>query len=380
MKKGNKFRIYPTAEQKEQIKINFGCCRFVYNFSLAQQRKEEKLWYLTEELYQSGMLSQNNYKGKFFNKKDAINAIPELKKNYPWLKQADSIALQAAVENLAFAYDAYYDKTKNNGKPVFKSKLNPVQSYTTKMVNNNIEIDENYIKLPKLGKVRFAKSKNLKGKIKRATISQSSSGKYFVSVLEEVDILPMQKTGSEIGIDVGIVWFATLSTGVQYKNPKSFQSLENKLGKEQRKLARKVKNSSNWNKQKIKIALIHEEIVNKRKDYLQKLSTEIVKNHDLIGMEDLKVQKMQKEKKLSKVISDASWAEFRTMIEYKSEWYGKKLVLVSPEYTSQKCNACGHIEKDNRKSQSKFVCISCNHEENADINAAKNIEELAKCA
>ncbi len=375
VKKAYKFRLYPTKEQADLINKTIGCSRFVANFALAEQKKEEDIWATTNELVQQGFLPENNYKVKFFDKVQSIKDIAQLKKHYTWLKEVDSIALQASVENVADAYSRYYKK--QNDKPKFKSKKNPVQSYTTKLVNGNIKIIDRYIQLPKLGMVRFANSQEVNGNIKRVTVRRNPSGKYFVSILAETKVTPFSKTGSSIGIDVGLAKFATLSNGVQYDNPKFFQKLEKKLANAQRILSRRKIGSSNWNKQRIKIARIHEKIVNSRTDYLQKISTDIVKNHDIIGMEDLKVSKMQQNKELAKGISEISWYQFRTMISYKCEWYGKKLVLVNPSHTSQRCNCCGHTEKSNRISQSKFVCKSCGHTENADINASKNILELA---
>ena len=375
IKKAYKFRLYPNKEQQELIEKTIGCCRFVANFAIAQQKKEEDIWVRTNELVQLGFLSTNNYKTKFFNKMQSIKDIAQLKKNYTWLKEVDSIALQASVENVADAYSRYYKK--QNDKPKFKSKKNPVQSYTTKCTNGNIKILDRHIQLPKLGMVRFANSQEVKGIIKRATLRRNPSGKYFITILVETELKQFNKTGLSVGIDVGLAKFATLSNGVQYDNPKFFQKLEKKLAKEQRILSRRRIGSSNWNKQRIKVAKIHEKISNAREDYLHKISTDIVKNHDIIGMEDLKVGKMQQNKDLAKGISEVSWYQFRTMIAYKCEWHNKKLVLVNPNYTSQRCNSCGYIEKDNRVSQSKFVCKSCGHTDNADVNASKNIKELA---
>lgn len=375
IKKAFKFRLYPNKGQSELVNKTIGCCRFVANFAISQQKKEEHYWDITNELVQQGFLAENNYRTKFFNKVQSVKDIVQLKNYYTWLKEVDSIALQASVENVADAYSRYYKKQSD--KPKFKSKKNPVQAYTTKNTNENIKILDRHIQLPKLGLVRFANSRDIHGTIKRATISRTSSGKYFVSLLVETEVNELPKTGSEVGIDVGLAKFATLSNGVQYNNPKFFQSLEKKLAKEQRILSRRKKGGSNWNKQRIKVARIHEKIANCRTDYLQKISTEIVKNHDIIGMEDLKVKKMQQAKDLAKGISEVSWYQFRTMISYKAEWYGKKLVLVNPSHTSQRCNHCGHTEKNNRVSQSKFVCKACGHIDNADINASKNIELLA---
>lgn len=375
IKKAYKFRLYPTKEQVELIEKTIGCSRFVANFVLAQQKKQEEYWNITNELVQQGFLKQNNYKTQYFNKVQSIKDIAQLKKNYAWLKEVDTIALQSSVENVADAYSRYYKKQSD--KPRFKSKKNPIQSYTTKSTNGNIKVNNRHIQIPKLGLVRFANSREVTGNIKRATIRKSSSGKYFISLLVETEIQSLPKTGSVIGIDVGLAKFATLSNELQYDHPKFFQKLEKKLVDAQHILSRCKIDSSNWNKQRIKVARIHEKIANCRYDYLQKLSTEIIKNHDIIGMEDLKVKNMQQDKDLAKGISEVSWYQFRTMIEYKANWYGKELRLVNPKYTSQRCNKCGHTDKKNRISQSQFVCQSCGHMDNADVNASKNIKELA---
>ncbi|MGM9986227.1 MAG: RNA-guided endonuclease TnpB family protein, partial [Bacillaceae bacterium] len=249
--------------------------------------------------------------------------------------------------------------------------------YTTKYTNGNIAVLDRHIKLPKLGLVRFAKSKEVDGTIKRATIRRTPSGKYYIAVLVETEVQPLPKTGSSIGIDLGLTHFATLSNGTQYENPTFFQKLEAKLAKAQRVLARRTEGGANWNKQRRKVARIHESILNARTEYLQRLSTTIIKNHDVIGIEDLKVTDMLKKRHLSKAISEVSWAEFRRMLLYKAQWYGKKVVLVNPSHTSQRCHACGHTEKANRVSQARFVCQSCGHTDNADVNASKNIEALA---
>ena len=256
--KGYKFRLYPNKMQSELINKTIGCSRFVANFVMAQQKREEDVWKTVNELVQNGMLPENTYKSSFFKKNDVIKDIPLLKKHYEWLKEVDSIALQASVENVGDAYKRYYDKIAQ--KPKFKSKKNPVQSYTTKMVNGNIEVLDKHIKLPKLGLVRYANSKKVDGKMKKATIRRSPSGKYYISLLVETTVEELPKTNSAVGIDMGLKYFATISNGEVYDNPKFFRSLEEKLAKAQRILSRRTESSSNWYKQKMKVARIHEKI------------------------------------------------------------------------------------------------------------------------
>ncbi|USK71141.1 IS200/IS605 family element RNA-guided endonuclease TnpB [Peribacillus asahii] len=383
--KAFKFRLYPNQKQMELIHKTIGCSRFVFNLFLGKQKEKDAYWSITEEMKQNGQLSSNNWKGDYLNKYETIKELPELKRQYSFLKEVDSIALQKSIENLADAYSRYYKK--QNKLPRFKSKKNPVQSYVTKHTNGNIAVIDDQIKLPKLGLVRFAKSREVHGRILSATIRRNPSGKYFVSLTTEVEGTELPKTNSAVGIDVGLKDFAILSDGTIYSNPKFFRSLEEKLVKAQRILSRRqeralqqkkpLNEAKNYQKQRKKVARIHEKIVNARTDYLQKISTEIIKNHDVIGIEDLKVANMRKNHHLAKAISEASWSQFRTMLEYKAEWYGKTIIAVNPTRTSQRCHACGHTEKANRPSQAEFVCQKCGHTDNADVNASKNIKELA---
>ncbi|MDB1724064.1 IS200/IS605 family element RNA-guided endonuclease TnpB, partial [Enterococcus avium] len=310
--------------------------------------------------------------------------LPQMKKNEAtsWLKEVDSIALQSSIKNLSDSFSRFFKKQTN--RPRFKSKKNPVQSYTTKNVNNNIMITDRFVTLPKLGIIKFAKSRELKGRILNATIRKNPSGKFFVSILCEEEVPELPETSLEIGIDLGITDFAILSNGQKIDNNRFTSKMEKTLKREQRKLSRRALNAKkagkelfeakNYQKQKQKVARLHEKVINQRTDFLNKLSTEIVKNHDIICIEDLNTKGMSKNHKLAKSISDVSWSSFVTKLQYKAEWYGREIIKVDKWFpSSQLCSECGH--KDSKKSLNirEWSCPVCHSHHDRDINASKNI-------
>lgn len=362
--KAYKFRIYPNKEQEILIAKTIGCSRFVFNHFLG-------MW--NDTYKETG-------KGLTYNVCSA--QLPQLKIELEWLKEVDSTAIQSALKNLADAYKRFFKK--QNDKPRFKSKKNNVQSYTTKHTNGNIAIVDNKIKLPKLGFVKFAKSREIDGRIMNATVRRNSSGKYFVSILTEVEIQPLEKADSAIGIDLGITDFAILSDGHKIDNNKFTSKMEKKLKREQRKLSKRAliaKNkgihlldAKNYQKQKRKVARLHERVINQRDDFLNKLSTEIIKNHDIICIEDLNTKGMLRNHKLAKSISDVSWSAFVSKLEYKATWYGKTIVKVSRWFpSSQICSDCGHHDGKKSLEIRDWTCPICHANHDRDINASKNI-------
>ena len=355
MQKGIKFRAYPNAEQKNLIDRTFGCCRLIYNKGLDMRKTA----------FVDG--AQIGY-----TQTSAMLTDLKKLKNMAFLKDVDSIALQQSLRDLDRAYKNFF--SKRSGYPRFKSKHDHFQSYRTINQGDNIRIVGKYLKLPKLGYLKIKQSMNV-SHINNVTIERTPTGKYFIVLNVEFTPEIRPNDGCIIGIDVGIKDFYTDSNGNTVDNPKFLEKTTKKLIREQRKLSRKQKDSNNRNKQRLRVARVHERITNQRNDFLQKQSTILIRENQTVCVEDLNIKGMVRNHKLARSISSASWSKFYEMLEYKASWYGCEIIKVPTFYpSSQTCNVCGYKNPIIKNLSIRYwECPQCHTKHDRDTNAAINI-------
>ena len=359
------YELILNGEQVRKLKQFCGCCRFVFNRGL----EEVKKYY--------------NTTGHFLNYVQLAEFLPKWKQDAEWLKDCNAQVLQQSMKNLSQALMNFSAGRANF--PRFKAKGRKDSCRFPQSVKS--DQNNNRIYLPKIGWVRYRNSRKIIGTIKNVTVT-AKCGKWYVSIQTEYEQEKPIHTGGDIGIDMGVVRFATLSDGRYFEPINAFHSLKGRLAKLQKRLKRKTKGSSNWKKLVAKISKLHHRIANIRKNFLHQISNTVSKNHATVYIEDLKVGNMYKSAKgtvenpgrnirqksgLNRAILDQAWYEFRRQLEYKLRWRGGQLIPISPQYTSQCCPACGHTAKENRTTQALFCCVQCGYTENADVVGAMNV-------
>lgn len=370
-----KLRIYPNATQRLQFERNFGMCRFVWNELLNMQTKR----------HENG--------GKYVNEFGMNYLLKPLKQEYPWLKEADATSLLGVSHNLHLAFQKLFKE--HAGYPKFKAKRFARPAYRSNAVNGNIALlDETHIRLPKVGIIKFRAGQLPTGKIKTATVVRSRVGNYYVLVAADVEISSWQNADASVGIDMGVADLVITSDGKKYVTKRFDKALAKKKHYWEKRLARRRRQAEKeiaWDKQlkveaprrlsdfknylkaKAMVAKHSEKVANKRRDYLQKISRELVSKYDVIKLEDLKTKGLLRHHHLARAIANQSWRELQQMLAYKAAWYGKQVVAASPYKTSQRCSVCGYDDGKHELAIREWTCPRCHTHHDRDINAAKNI-------
>jgi len=353
MYKSYKYKLLPNAEQQLLLNKHFGCIRFVYNHFLNERIEEYK---------------ENKNTLNYYHNSKSLTGLKK-QEEYSWLKEVNSQSLQDSLKNLETAYKNFFKFKK--GFPKFKSKKHK-NSFS---VPQSVKVEGNYLNIPKFKNgIKFIKHRDFKGDIRSCTISKTTTNEYFVSLLVETTHKILPKTGKTVGIDLGLKDFVITSDGKKYKNNRYTKTYSRKLKVAQQHLSKKQKDSNRYQKQRIKVARVHKKITNSRLDNLHKVSTDLIKNYDVICIEDLNVKGMIKNHKLSKHIADASWGKFVEILTYKAEWNERELVKIDRFFPSSKaCNNCGYINQNLKLSDREWTCNGCGKINDRDFNAAKNI-------
>jgi putative transposase len=375
--KGIKLRIYPNQLQQLQIRQSFGCNRFVWN---------QMLNMLMERYKNNPTLPLPSVYGLNY-------LLPQLKREYPFLKAAESTSLQVTNHDLIEAYQKFFKQ--HQGFPKFKSQKYPKQSYQAKIANQNINVvGAHQIKLPKLGIVKFKAGTKIEGRIKAVTIRLTVTQKYYAMVLVDAPVTPLRHTKQTVGLDLGVADLVITSTGIKYPTIRFDKQLAHKKYYWEQRLARRrrqaqaqiawdhhckvleprnLSNFKNYQKAKLMVAKYSEKIANQRRNYLHQISKALVEQYDVIKIEDLKAKNLLKNHHLARAIANQSWRQLRLMLTYKAAWYGKRLVLVNPYKTSQICANCGYDDGYHALNIRQWTCPNCKIIHDRDVNAALNI-------
>ncbi len=356
IKRAYRFRFYPTPEQELILARTFGCARFAYNYML---RLRTDAWFKEQ-------------KRVGYHETSAL--LTELKKTpeHAWLNEVSSVPVQQALRHLQTAFANFF--AKRAAYPAFKRKDGPQSAeYTT----SAFKWDGKSLKLAKMDEplaIRWSRQIPKAAKVTTVTVSKDAAGRHFVSLLCDDTVSPKPEVTGKVGIDLGLTHFAILSTGEKIAAPNTFRKYEAKLAKLQRRLAKKQKGSKNRAKARLKVARLHAKIADARRDFLHKLSTRLINENQVIAIESMSVSNMQKNRRMSKSIADASWSEFLRQLEYKAKWYGRELVGIDRWYPSSKrCSDCGHTVPKMPLSVREWACPECGSIHDRDINAARNV-------
>jgi putative transposase len=358
MLKAIKIRLYPTKLQQEMLNKHFNACRFIYNSALDYK----------QTLYKDYKIKKS--------KIDIINELVDVKQGFPWLMEVKAETLQNVIDNVDNAFKGFY---KGKGYPKFKSKK-ANQSFTSKQ-NFKLNSKEIYFYREWLKYKCSDRDKQLLqvSKIKKVTYSKNNINQYFASILVEFNPIKLKPLVSEVGIDLGLKYFLITSDGEYIDNPTFLRKQEKQLARQQRKLSRKQTGSNNRNKQRLKVARLHNKITRQRNYFLHNVSNKLINENQVIYIETLQVKNMVKNHKLAKSIHDVSWGSLVQMLSYKADWYGRQLVKIGTfEPSSKICNNCGCKKEDLKLSDRTYSCPICGYEECRDLNAAKNIIKIGR--
>lgn len=389
--KGIKLRLYPNKSQEKDLRQMCGNSRFLWNLLYDMQLKRYEN---NKDLYEDSSEEAKLKRSRIVLSAYQMNyLLPLLKKAYPFLKLSEASSLQVVSGQLYKAYQNFFRNPKHFGLPNFKSLKSIRLSYTCALPRVRVSA-KRYIRLPKIGYIKVSKTDRLQDvKIKQYTVECDSTNRWYISFRVEFEPAKLAKTGKSIGIDVGLTDLAASSDGFKsgrfleknltgkidraqsvYSKRRHYAKVKIAMDNRNKVISpRTMSDFSNVEKARVAKAKLQKHLANKRKDFLHKLTTDLVRNYDVIVIEDIKAKKMIRNSHLAKSISNAAWREFRIMLDYKCRWYGKQLIAVSPNYTSQECSNCHHLDGKKTLDIREWTCSKCGARHDRDINAAQNI-------